>query len=86
MDQPGVEAKTLHRLLGYKGQGGGKEEEGRAAASTEPLGSSSSSVNTPMEDATSYEELSQDLSSLVRFRIQGSYTALPCEPECGRPP
>ena len=65
MDQPGVEAKTLHRLLGYKGQGGGKEE-GRAAASTETSGSSSSSVTVPMEDATSYEELSQDLSSLVR--------------------
>ena len=67
MDQPGVEAKTLHRLLGYKGQGGGKEE-GRAAASTETSGASSAaaSVTVPMEDATSYEELSQDLSSLVR--------------------
>lgn len=43
VDHPEVQAKTIHRLLGYKGQGGGSGKDQDAAAAAEQSSAASSS-------------------------------------------
>ena len=63
VDQPGLEAMTVHRLLGYKGMGGKEDKQSRIEGeedSAKGRGQASAVADSSSwGDAASYDELSQ---------------------------